>query len=152
MWRSDPAHASAIAPRLGSDVPACLLSMSSRGSGAGDELTLLQGTDIAGSPILLVNPLVPLATRDVFAGWDGVDRGPLKSWQDGRNDLEAPARQLVPAIGHVLDWLAAQKGVTFTRMSGSGATCFGLFASEDARDAAAAGCPPEFWHLASTLR
>ena len=77
----------------------------------------------------------------MFAGWDGVDRGPLGDWREGRNDLEAPARALVPAIGDVLDWLAAQPGANFVRMSGSGATCFALFDDEAARDAAAAACP-----------
>lgn len=152
MWRLDPSLAVTVAPSLGSDVPACLVSMTSRGSGAGDELAIVDAEEIAGSPILLVNPLLPLATRDVFAAWDGVDRGPLRSWRDGRNDLEAPARQLVPAIGDILRWLSARDGVTFTRMSGSGATCFGLFRDDESRNAAAARCPPEWWRLSSTLR
>ena len=152
LWRIDPAHAAAVAPRLGSDVPACLLSMSARGSGAGDELALLDDPAIAGTPALLVNPRVPLSTREVFARWDGEDRGPLGDWRDGRNDLEAPAIALVPEIGAVLDWLRAQPGATFVRMSGSGASCFALFDSEAARDAAAAGVPEHWWHLATFLR
>ena len=78
----------------------------------------------------------------MFAAWDGVDRGPLGDWREGRNDLEAPAINLVPEIADVLKWLRDQPGATFVRMSGSGATCFALFDSVAARDAAAAGCPP----------
>jgi len=151
-WNMDPDHATAVAPRLGSDVPACLLSMTARGAGAGDELELIDDPSIAGTPVLLVNPNVPLSTGAVFARWDGIDRGPLGNWREGRNDLEAPARSLVPAIGDVLDWLGQQSGAIFTRMSGSGATCFALFTDEAARDAAAEVCPDQWWHLASVLR
>lgn len=151
-WRIDPAHASAVAPALGADVPACLLSMTCRGEGAGDRLRLVDDRSIAGTPVLLVNPGSPLATRAVFAGWDGVDRGPLGDWREGRNDLEASAVSLVPRIGELLDWLNAQEGVTLARMSGSGATCFALFASQEARDAAAQACPPDWWCLGSELR
>ena len=81
----------------------------------------------------------------MFGGWDGVDRGPLEDWEDGRNDLEAPARGLAPEIGEVLDALA---GARVARMSGSGATCFGLYDSEAERDAAAAriaAARPGWW-------
>ena len=152
LWHIDPTHASAVAPLLGSDVPACLLSITARGQGAGDALTLEDYPRIAGSAVLLVNPGVALSTGPVFAGWDGVDCGPLGDWREGRNDLEPSARALVPAIGDVLDWLGSQPGTTLARMSGSGATCFALFADEDARDAAAAACPPDWWHLATVLR
>ena len=152
MWSIDPAHASAVAPDLGADVPACLLSMTSRGRGAGDRLELVNDPEIAGTAVLLVNPKVPLSTREVFAAWDGVDRGTLTDWRAGRNDLEAPARAIVPAIGDVINWLERQPGAEFVRMSGSGATCFGLFRDEGSRDAAAAACPDCWWHLATTLR
>jgi 4-diphosphocytidyl-2-C-methyl-D-erythritol kinase len=152
LWRIDPAHAAAVAPSLGSDVPACLLSMSARGTGAGDELELLNDPRIAGTPVLLVNPRIPLSTGEVFANWDGEDRGPLGDWRDGRNDLEMPAIALVPEIGGVLDWLHRQPGAGFVRMSGSGATCFALFDSEEARDAAAVVVPEHWWHLATFLR
>ena len=151
MWGIDPAFASAVAPQLGSDVPACLLSMTCRGEGAGDELALVDA-EVSGVAVLLVNPRMPLATGDVFSAWNGVDGGPLTDWRKGRNDLEKPAHKQVPVIGQVLDWLKRQPGAEFARMSGSGATCFALFASARARDAAAAGCPPEWWHLATHLR
>lgn len=151
MWSIDPAHATAVASHLGADVPACLLSMTARGEGVGDSLSLVDDPRISGAPILLVNPRIALSTRDVFAAWDGVDNGPLGNWRDGRNDLETPARALVPAIGEILDWLGGQ-GADLVRMSGSGATCFALFADEAARAAAAAACPPRWWHMASVLR
>ena len=151
LWSCDPAHATRIAPTLGADVPACLLSLTARGSGAGDELELSEA-GIAGAPVLLVNPRVPLSTAAVFARWDGIDRGPLGDWREGRNDLERPARALVPEIGVLLDWLAERDGVTVARMSGSGATCFALFEDEPARDRAAADCPSKWWHLATFLR
>ena len=151
LWRIDPAHAAAVAPTLGSDVPACLLSMTARGGGAGDELRL-EDAGIAGTPALLVNPRVALSTGTVFARWDGVDRGPLGDWREGRNDLEGPARALVPEISEGLNLLRAQPGAEFVRMSGSGATCFALFDDESARDAAAAAVPAHWWHLATLIR
>ncbi len=126
--------------------------MTARGEGAGDRLQLLDDPAISGTPVLLVNPRIQLSTGAVFAAWQGLDHGPLADWRAGRNDLEEPARVLVPAIGDVLDWLALQNGVTLARMSGSGATCFALFESEEKRDEAAAACPSNWWHLASFLR
>lgn len=152
LWEIDPNQAEKVAPRLGSDVPACLLSLPARGEGAGDELTPVALPDLAGKPTLLVNPRVALSTAAVFAGWDGVDRGPLEQWREGRNDLEAPAIALVPQIGSVLAWLGTQAGAEFVRMSGSGATCFALFESEEKRDAAADAVPREWWRLATFLR
>lgn len=152
LWRIDPRHAEAVAQALGSDVPACLLSLPVRGEGAGDRLSPVAQPDWSGKPVLLVNPRVPLATRDVFAAWEGVDRGPLGDWRTGRNDLEAAATSLVPQVGAVIGWLAAQPGASFVRMSGSGATCFALFDSEQSRDDAAIAVPREWWHLSTFLR
>jgi 4-diphosphocytidyl-2-C-methyl-D-erythritol kinase len=123
-----------------------------RGEGAGDRLTPVDLLDLSGTPVLLVNPRVSLSTAEVFAGWDGVDHGPLGDWREGRNDLEAPAIALVPQIETVLAFLGTRPGVTFVRMSGSGATCFALFEDEGARDQAAASVPREWWHLATSLR
>jgi 4-diphosphocytidyl-2-C-methyl-D-erythritol kinase len=152
LWEVDPKHSEAVAPSLGSDVPACLLSLPARGEGVGDELTPILWPDVSGSPVLLVNPRVPLSTAEVFARWDGVDRGPLEEWREGRNDLEAAAKSLVPQIDAVLAWLGTRPGSSFVRMSGSGATCFALFDSEQERDAAAHHVPREWWHLATFLR
>ena len=152
LWRIDPGHAEAVAPELGSDVPACLLSLPMRGDDAGDRLTPADLSALAATPVLLINPRVALPTADVFARWDGVDRGPLGDWRHGRNDLEAPAIALVPQVETVLAWLAVQPGASFVRMSGSGATCFALFDSDSARDAADDRVPREWWHLATHLR
>jgi 4-diphosphocytidyl-2-C-methyl-D-erythritol kinase len=152
LWAVDPAHAVAVAPKLGSDVPACLLSVAARGEGAGDELTAAALPELSGVPVLLVNPRVQLSTAEVFAGWDGNDQGPLGDWRDGRNDLEPPAIALAPQIEAVLAWLGTQPGATVVRMSGSGATCFALFDDEAQRDLAADAAPREWWRLASHLR
>ena len=152
LWKIEPAHAETIAPSLGADVPACLLSLTARGEGAGDWLQLVEDERISGAWTLLVNPSVAVSTSAVFERWDGVDRGPLEDWRDGRNDLEPPAREIAPEIGAVLDWLRERDGATFVRMSGSGATCFALFDDELARDRAAAECPLDWWHLATVLR
>ena len=152
LWKIDPSHAEKVAPALGSDVPACLLSLPAKGEGAGDRLTHVAMPELSEMPVLLVNPRVPLSTSEVFAGWDGVDRGPLGNWREGRNDLQEAAIKLVPQIESVLAWLALQSGVTFSRMSGSGATCFALFDTEAARDEAADAVPREWWRLSTHLR
>lgn len=152
LWRIDPKHASAVAPDLGSDVPACLLSLPARGEGPGDVMTPVDLADLSGRPVLLINPRVALSTADVFAAWDGVDRGPLGDWREGRNDLQAAAVALVPQIETVLALLSLQRGASIVRLSGSGATCFALFDNEEDRDTAADGVPREWWRLATHLR
>lgn len=147
------------AARLGADVPACVESRSCIGRGIGTELEPVE-SDLAGTPVLLVNPRMPLATGRVFAAWDGVDRGAMPQGtashiaQNGRNDLEAPAIGLCPAIKDVLAALDGT-GAFLSRMSGSGATCFALFRSHDAmRDAAEmlASEQPEWWQMSGKLR
>ena len=141
-----------IAACLGADVPACLASRTARGEGRGDRLEPLHIEGLAGTPVLLVNPRVPLSTGAIFAAWDGIDRGPLEDWQSGRNDLEPAAHALVPEIGEVLRALC---GARIARMSGSGATCFGLYGTEAERDAAAAtigATHPGWWLLQTRLR
>jgi 4-diphosphocytidyl-2-C-methyl-D-erythritol kinase len=152
LWSIDPKHAETVAPTLGSDVPACLLSLPARGEGAGDKLSPVESQELSGTPVLLANPRVSLSTAAVYASWDGIDRGPLRDWRDGRNDLQTPAIALVPQIESVLAWLSAQPGASFVHISGSGATCFAMFDSEDARDDAAVAAPREWWHLATFLR
>ena len=152
LWGVDPRYAADVAPKLGSDVSACLLSLPVRGEGAGDLLSPIDLSDLSGTPVLLVNPGVPLSTAAVFAAWDGVDRGPLREWREGRNDLESSATALVPEIADVLDWLRRCEGTNFVRMSGSGATCFALFEDEGARDLAEASVPEGWWRLATFLR
>ena len=141
-----------IAARLGADVPACLFGGLVRGDGRGDDLTRLDPDEaLLDRPMLLVNPREPLPTHAVFGRWDGVDRGALIDWRDGRNDLEAAAIGLVPAIADVLK---ALHGAEWARMSGSGATCFGLYGSQSERDSAAAAIAaahPGWWVMATRL-
>ena len=153
-WRLDVDQAvlHEIAAALGADVPACLISRPARGEGRGDTLQPLTDDALSGTPVLLVNPCIPLSTAAVFSAWDGRDRGPLDDWREGRNDLEPAAITLVPEIALVL---AALDGADIARMSGSGATCFALYASEADRDSAAESlseAQPHWWTLATRLR
>lgn len=147
----------ALAAELGADVPACLLGRTALGQGKGDALQPL--APLGDRPVLLVNPGVGVSTAAVFARWDGVDRGGLGDgdvWAmaaAGRNDLEPPARALAPAIDKVLDLLGRAPGVVLSRMSGSGATCFAVFQSVAARDAAAPVAQGKgWWTLPTFLR
>ncbi len=144
------------AARLGADVPACVRSEACIGRGTGTELEPVTN-DLAGTPVLLVNPRIPLATGPVFKGWNGIDLGPMPSGDlrtialEGRNDLEPSAFALVPEIVDVLAALKAS-GAWLARMSGSGATCFALYDSPEACTAAAAALPATWWHLTGALR
>lgn len=149
----------ARAARLGADVPACVESVTCIGRGTGTDLEPVVGS-LAGTPVLLVNPRVPLSTGPVFKVWDGQDRGalpegdPLEIALAGRNDLEEPAIGLCPQIAEVLAELRATAPL-LARMSGSGATCFALYHSEAERDAAAARLRetyPKWWQLTGKLR
>ncbi|MET0247365.1 MAG: 4-(cytidine 5'-diphospho)-2-C-methyl-D-erythritol kinase [Sphingomonas sp.] len=143
-----------IADALGSDVPACLFGVTALGTGRGERLDPIDG--LAGQPVLMVNPGVGVSTAEVFRRWDGVDRGPigggdlLERALSGRNDLEAPARAIAPAIDSVLAALSEQPGVILARMSGSGATCFALFDCVEARRAAAQAVAQAGWWIAET--
>lgn len=147
------------AARLGADVPACVESVTCIGRGTGIDLEPV-ASDLAGTPVLLVNPRIPLATGPVFAGWDGVDRGPLPPGSPreialaGRNDLEPPAIAQCPAIAEVLAALQAT-GPWLACMSGSGATCFALFESFPAlqqADERLAADHPDWWRMQGRLR
>jgi len=150
----------ALAAALGADIPACLVSRPMRGEKRGDHLLPVEGVP-SGLPLLLVNPMRPLATGPVFAHWDGIDRGPLGTGDSiaaaraGRNDLETPAMAIMPVIGEIVAMLEAREGVLLARMSGSGATCFALFVDDSACDTAAeviAATHPDWWQLRTRLR
>jgi len=153
----------AIARRLGSDVPACLGGVPVMASGRGDACDwppVFPDLDV-----VLVNPLVASPTGAVYAGYDAAGApgsaepprwpDPLETPQaladylaGTRNDLEAPAIALAPAIGDVLAALKAQPQTLLARMSGSGASCFAICTDErDARDLALriADDHPEWW-------
>jgi len=137
----------------GADVPVCLDPRPRVMRGIGDVLSA--PLDMPELPAVLVNPGVPVPTRDVFGKLglapgetrgvaSEIDAGGLKDrdalvayLKSQPNDLEAPAIALQPVIAEVLRDLARQNGCLLARMSGSGATCLGLFASEAAAAAAA---------------
>jgi 4-diphosphocytidyl-2-C-methyl-D-erythritol kinase len=160
FWRlaPNPEKLHEIAATLGADVPACLASETAFGEGRGDSLHPIE-TPLRGAPVLLVNPGVAVPTGPVFRAWDGVDRGPLgrtatlDALRVARNDMESPARTIAPMIGEVLEALQALPGVQLARMSGSGATCFAIFGSEQERDGAASDLAGTgWWCLATRLR
>ncbi|RIV89565.1 4-(cytidine 5'-diphospho)-2-C-methyl-D-erythritol kinase [Aurantiacibacter xanthus] len=144
------------AAKLGADVPACVESVTCVGRGTGTELDPI-ASDLSGTPVLLVNPRVPLATGPVFKAWDGQDRGPMPEGsareiaEQGRNDLRDPAISLCPVIAEVLAALGKSDSWK-VEVSGSGATCFALFDSIEARDAAARALPSDWWQMAGRLR
>jgi 4-diphosphocytidyl-2-C-methyl-D-erythritol kinase len=128
-----------LARRLGSDVPACVLSRPCWMEGRGEHVSATNA--LPPLDLVLVNPGVLLPTAGVFASlnartgtsameppgridtlWDLV-----AYLEDAGNDLESPATHLQPDIDHVLEALHHEPGCVFAQMSGSGATCFGLF-------------------------
>ena len=156
LWGSNFSleHLAEIGAPLGADVPACVMGQTLRGAGIGTEMSVIERPLLSGSPLLLVNPLIGLSTAPVFRGWDGVDRGPLPCGSDldalrqGRNDLEIPAIAIVPQIAELLTDMRAME--PNARMSGSGATCFAIFADAAARDASALALHkkfPDHWML-----
>ena len=168
LWRAeiDEDRLAALAHALGADVPVCLAGVPSRVGGIGERICPAPALPRCG--VLLVNPGVPVPTAEVFrrcrpAGGEASDRLPVfgdaaglaAALADRRNDLEAPALAVAPAIGAVLAALRAQPGCLLARLSGSGATCFGLF-EEDA--AAATGAQrighanPRWWVRATRFR
>jgi 4-diphosphocytidyl-2-C-methyl-D-erythritol kinase len=173
-YGAGPADASAFVRRsaaIGADVPVCLHNGAAWMCGLGESVTPVSG--IPALPAILVNPRIKLSTADVFrklkapplpaaaAGAppalpllnDAKDAAAYAS--QGRNDLEAPAIALEPAVDAVLATIRRLDGCLLSRLSGSGPTCFGLFPSEDAAARAAveiASAHPGWWALATTLR
>lgn len=159
LWSIDnnDKQISEIARILGADVPACLASTTQFGDGKGDHPVEADIAPLTGTPLLLVNPLIALSTAAAFGRWDGVDRGGLIRHDPlyGRNDLTSAAISLVPSIAKILDRLEALPNIRIARMSGSGATCFALFETLEARDFGESTIlaeMPNVWCLASTLR
>lgn len=151
---------------LGADVPACLHCSPLYMQGIGERIE--QGPSLTGMHIVLANPGRPLKTPEVFAAYKGPFSTPARHpaafatpaacaefLGKARNDLEAPAIKLMPEIAVVRDALSSQKDCLLARMSGSGATCFGLFASATAAQAAASALTAQqgtWWIQATALR
>lgn len=148
-----------LARRLGADLPVCLASRTTFMSGVGETLTPAPEAPPLG--VVLVNPRVALPTADVFRALErrarpasrpsyrpGDPVSLIDGLRDTRNDLTEPAIRLAPVVRDVLAALEAAPGVSIARMSGSGATCFGLFADGIAAQIAAeeiARAQPEWW-------
>ena len=163
-----------VALLTGADVPVCLASRACDMTGVGENLLPLSLPEM---PCVMINPRVPVATKDVFAalglqkgellvgatdvieapGWPD-EGGSIGDWVEalaaGTNDLEAPAQRIQPLIGEVLTALRDADGSHLARMSGSGATCFAIFEQATKAQAAAKQiglAHPEWWVHAGTL-
>jgi 4-diphosphocytidyl-2-C-methyl-D-erythritol kinase len=163
-----------VALLTGADVPVCLVSRASDMTGVGESLLPLA---LPKMPCVLVNPRVPVATKDVFAAL-GLRNGELlvgasdvlqsRAWpEDGAsledwvealaensNDLEAPAARIQPVISEVLSALNATNGAWLARMSGSGATCFAIYENTAEAERAAQKLRqdhPKWWVHAGVL-
>jgi 4-diphosphocytidyl-2-C-methyl-D-erythritol kinase len=153
----DPAVLAALGNKLGADIPVCLLGRAASMSGVGDILAPIAAMPPMG--IVLINPGVAVSTASVFKARQGAFSQPLPlpsggwssagdlviSLQQATNDLEAPALTLTPEIGGVVDRLRAESACRLARMSGSGATCFGLFDTEAEAIAAASRLNRSGW-------
>ncbi len=159
-----PLPAAGLAARLGADVPACLAGVPLRMAGAGEVLSPAPPLP-AGLGLVLANPRVALSTAAVFGARVG-DFGapamlPPGGWREAgalaatlracRNDLEAPAVALCPSVADVLAAIAALPGCLLARMSGSGATCWGLFADPAKAERGAATLPAAWWRWGGGL-
>ncbi|MEP3524572.1 MAG: 4-(cytidine 5'-diphospho)-2-C-methyl-D-erythritol kinase [Hyphomicrobiales bacterium] len=152
---------------LGADVPVCMNTKAVRMRGIGEEIS-----DIPTLPqlyIVLVNPGVGVSTPAIFKALHdknnpALSNYPAEGWliasdifdwlQQNRNDLESTAAKLCPEIKECLDTIAHLKGAQLHRMSGSGATCFGLFESKSEAHEAATQLKteqPNWWVMASPL-
>ena len=144
---------------IGADVPMCVPSQPARVQGIGE---VIDAATLPELPALLINPRVAVSTPVVFRELatkvnDPLtperlhfsDKDALISWlEQQRNDLEGPAMGVAPQIAEVLHALQAASACRLARMSGSGATCFGLFDNlGDAHDLAAeiSGAHPDWW-------
>jgi 4-diphosphocytidyl-2-C-methyl-D-erythritol kinase len=167
LWRLELAVSDLLplAVELGADVPVCLLSRPARLRGIGERL---EPIDLPALDLVLANPNRAVPTAEVFAALDRIGpasgsdpplptrRADVLAWLRARgNDLEAPARRLAPVIGDVLEALGRLPGSRLARMSGSGATCFGVF--DDAPAAARAAhdlrrAHPDWWVISTRTR
>lgn len=150
---------------LGADVPVCLQSAPLRMRGVGETLTPIPA--LPAGWLVLANPGIAVSTPAVFGAMQRRDHAAMGDipkfvqatdlaafLRANRNDLEAPAVQLAPIIATVHAALAAQNGCLIARMSGSGATCFGLFANQIAAETAAQAvqtAEPRWWVAAGKI-
>jgi 4-diphosphocytidyl-2-C-methyl-D-erythritol kinase len=167
LWARPMPDAAAVL-ELGADLPVCLFGRPALMAGIGEVLTPLP--PLPPLWLVLVNAGVAVPTGPVFKGLAQVENPampaiPDQGWADAddlalwlaraRNDLEPPARQIVPVIDSVIAAIGGSADCLLARMSGSGGTCFGLFATEAAARAAAVALSadhPGWWvQAAATL-
>ncbi len=148
---------------LGADVPMCMTPAPARATGIGGDLARVT---LPRLPAVLVNPRVPVSTPSVFRTLTRRDNPPMPdvpafaavsdaiAWlADQRNDMQAAAIAIEPMVATVLDALG-DTGAALSRMSGSGATCFGLYPTDAAAcdaGAAIAAAHPDWWVRATWL-
>ena len=165
LWRLDLPNAklSALAVRLGADVPMCLGQRPCLASGVGEKLEPAPPLPDCG--LLLVNPGVALPTPPVFAARRG-DFSPVRPverpWWDlaglvaalaaRGNDLTEAAIEIQPVVGDILSALRRTPGVRYAAMSGSGATCFALYDTRADAERAATGLSSSWWRHAGLFR
>ena len=167
LWNlpTDDITLNALAARLGADVPVCLTTRPSLVRGIGHDL--LPAPPMPSFALLLVNPGLALSTAAVFEGlqkqfasshpWRESPHNAValaQSLAQRRNDMEPAARRLTPVIGDVIEALSALPGCRLARMSGSGATCFGLFDDLAGAEGAAkklAAARTDWWVRASAI-
>lgn len=161
----EPARLHRVAQKLGADVPACLMRKPVWAEGIGEKVTTLP--DMPGMHFVLLNPMTPTPTPHVFKRFRERHSAPLqftgrrKTIQEWiadlkiyRNDLTDAANELSPLIKPALQSIAETPNCHFARLSGSGATCFGLYDHADAARAAANKLRqkhPNWWVAQATL-
>lgn len=163
LWQipEDAVDLPAIALSLGADVPACLVADSVFVGGIGELLT--PSPRLPGVDILMVNPGIQLATESVFGARRGgfspearfeeaprTTRELAELLEDRTNDLAIPAATLLPLVTEILREIETAPGCRLARMSGSGATCFGLFDDAETAERASETLRDRGWWCAVT--
>lgn len=156
-----------IGLELGADVPMCLSSRPVIARGIGERLSPVP--TLPDVPLVLVNPRVPLSTAEVFGRLEGDDRTPMADlptkfssliafviWlRQTRNDLMKPAKAVSPLVGRAVKALFSDPDCLFARMSGSGATAFGIFAKLSSAERAAERIRlqrPDWWVITTEAK
>jgi 4-diphosphocytidyl-2-C-methyl-D-erythritol kinase len=167
LWKVTPPRADLflMAQKLGADVPICLDGRASFVGGVGEEIAPV--ADLPKAYLLLVNPLVETPTPAVFKARVGPFSMPARfarppadfadfvaQLATRQNDLTAPAIKLAPVVDDVLRAIAARPDCHLARLSGSGATCFGVFETSERAEAARAAilaARPNWWAVAAPM-
>ena len=169
LWEENPKKEDlfSLALRIGADVPSSLYGKNALVSGIGEELSPAPkiGSEVY---VVLVNPKVTVSTKDIFKTFSGKEFSSAFTFRKEyataadlaedlsktTNDLYTPAVQLQPVIGEVLSLLRRDERCLFAAMSGSGATCFGLYEDKNAAESAAleiAKAQPSWWVMPTRL-